>query len=86
MTDTSTTAAGRRGASVPKKPARKGLFARLILFVRQVLDEIRKVVRPTQVELLNYTGVVVVFLILIMGYVLGLDQVFERLVKFVFGT
>lgn len=86
MTDTSTTAAGRRGASVPQKPARKGLFARLLLFIRQVLDEIRKVVRPTQVELLNYTGVVVVFICLIMAYVVGLDQVFERLITFAFGT
>ena len=81
MTDTSTTAA-HRGASTPP---RKGLFARLVLFIRQVVDELRKVVRPTRQELLNYTAVVVVFICLVMGYVVGLDQVFQRLVSFALG-
>lgn len=84
MTDTSTTAA-RSGSSQSGTPVRRGLIARLVLFVRQVVDEIRKVVRPTQQELLNYTGVVVVFICLIMAYVVGLDQVFERLVAWVLG-
>lgn len=84
MTDTSTTSS-RGGASAPDKGDRKGLLARIVLFVRQVIDELRKVVRPTQQELLNYTAVVVVFICLIMAYVVGLDQIFERFVAFVFG-
>ncbi|MBO1767801.1 MULTISPECIES: preprotein translocase subunit SecE [Allobranchiibius] len=83
MTDASTTAA-QRGASAGT-PARRGLVARLVLFIRQVIDELRKVVRPTRQELLNYTAVVVVFICLVMGFVVGLDQVFERLVSFVLG-
>nr|WP_218884363.1 MULTISPECIES: preprotein translocase subunit SecE [Allobranchiibius] len=61
------------------------MVARLVLFIRQVIDELRKVVRPTRQELLNYTAVVVVFICLVMGFVVGLDQVFERLVSFVLG-
>lgn len=82
MTDTT---AAQRGASASGKPARQGLFARLVLFVRQVIDEMRKVVRPTRQELLNYTAVVVVFICLVMAFVVGLDQVFERLVSWALG-
>jgi preprotein translocase subunit SecE len=57
---------------------------RLSLFVRQVLDELRKVVRPTGSELLNYTVVVILFVLAIMAIVAGLDFVFQRLVLFVF--
>lgn len=85
MTDTSTTSA-RGGAGTTKKGDRKGLFARIVLFIRQVIDELRKVVRPTQQELLNYTAVVVVFICLIMAYVVGMDQIFNRLIAFVFGS
>nr|WP_269813078.1 preprotein translocase subunit SecE [Ornithinimicrobium sediminis] len=51
----------------------------------QVMAELRKVVRPTQRELITYTIVVMVFVSVIMAYVFGLDQVFTRLVGFVFG-
>ena len=57
---------------------------RLSLFVRQVLDELRKVVRPTGSELLNYTVVVILFVLTIMAIVAGLDFLFQRLVLFVF--
>ncbi len=52
----------------------------LALFVSQILDELRKVVRPTGRELVNYTGVVIVFVMVIMGIVAALDFVFHRLV------
>ena len=57
---------------------------RLSLFVRQVLDELRKVVRPTGSELLNYTVVVILFVLAIMAIVAGLDFLFQRLVLFAF--
>lgn len=61
------------------QPARPGSFA------AQVMAELRKVVRPTQRELITYTIVVMVFVSVIMGYVFGLDQIFTRVVAFVFG-
>ena len=60
-------------------------FGSIGLFITQVLDELRKVVRPTRSELLNYTAVVIVFVTVMMLIVAGLDFVFTRLVLWVFG-
>ena len=60
-------------------PVRR-LFQSLGLFISQILDELRKVVRPTGKELLNYTVVVIVFVLVIMGIVAALDFVFHRVV------
>ncbi len=57
---------------------------RLSLFVRQILDELSKVVRPTGSELVNYTVVVILFVLAIMAIVAGLDFLLHRLVLFVF--
>lgn len=59
--------------------------ARPSTFTAQVMAELRKVVRPTRRELVTYTIVVLVFVCVVMAYVFGLDQVFTRLVGFVFG-
>jgi preprotein translocase subunit SecE len=61
-------------------------FASIALFIRQILDELRKVVRPTRSELWNYTLVVIVFVTAIMAIVSALDFGFNRLVALVFGT
>jgi preprotein translocase subunit SecE len=62
------------------------LFSAISLFVRQILDELRKVVRPTRNELWNYTLVVIVFVSFMMALVSVLDLGFSRLVALVFGT
>ncbi|WP_237565560.1 preprotein translocase subunit SecE [Ornithinimicrobium cavernae] len=54
-------------------------------YVAQVMAELRKVHRPTQRELITYTIVVLVFVLVIMGFVVGLDQIFTRVVDFTFG-
>ena len=61
-------------------------FASIGLFIRQILDELRKVVRPTRSELWNYTLVVIVFVTFMMAMVSGLDFGFSKLVGLVFGT
>ncbi|HET8599742.1 MAG TPA: preprotein translocase subunit SecE [Segeticoccus sp.] len=85
MTDTST--AGRRGSgrSGPPTQEKRGVFGAIALFVSQIIDELRKVVRPTREELTTYTIVVIVFVAAIMAYVFGLDYAFTRLVLWVFG-
>lgn len=60
--------------------------ARPTAFVAQVMAELRKVHRPTQRELIVYTIVVFIFVLVIMGYVVGLDQIFTRVVEFTFGS
>jgi len=64
---------------------RRGLFARIGLFLRQVVGELRKVVTPTRKELLSYTLVVLVFVIIMMALVTGFDFGFGWLVAAVFG-
>jgi preprotein translocase subunit SecE len=68
------------------RAARRSPFARLALFIRQVMAELKKVVTPTRKELINYTAVVLVFVIIMMAIVYGLDQLFGWLVLLVFGT
>ncbi len=62
----------------------RGFFARIALFLRQVVAELRKVVTPTRRELLSYTLVVLVFVIM-MALVTGFDFGFGWLVAAVFG-
>ena len=65
---------------------RRGPFARIALFIRQVFSELRKVVTPTRRELFSYTAVVLVFVVIMMALVAGLDFGFGWLVNLVFGN
>ncbi|GGV09364.1 MULTISPECIES: preprotein translocase subunit SecE [Kitasatospora] len=67
------------------KRAKKGVFARLALFYRQIIAELRKVVWPSRSDLINYTTVVVVFVVVIMGLVASLDFGFAKLSLWIFG-
>jgi len=67
------------------RAANKGIFARIALFLRQVMAELRKVVTPTRKELFTYTGVVLVFVVVMMAIITGLDTGFGYLVAYVFG-
>ena len=64
---------------------RRGPFSRIALFIRQVFAELRKVVTPTRRELFSYTAVVLVFVVIMMALVSGLDYGFGWLVNLVFG-
>ena len=90
MTETSTADAagsGRARRDAPRPPGNPvgRFFGAISLFLSQILDELRKVVRPTRHELVTYTSVVIVFVSVVMAYVYGLDQVFTKLVAFAFG-
>jgi preprotein translocase subunit SecE len=62
-----------------------GLFARIGLFYRQVVSELRKVVWPTRKQLTTYTAVVLVFVSFIIAVVSLLDLVLTKIVFLVFG-
>ena len=68
-----------------ERAERRGPFGRFALFIRQVIAELRKVVTPTRRELLSYTAVVLVFVVIMMAIVSGFDTVFSLLVNFLFG-
>jgi len=57
----------------------------IALFLRQVVAELRKVVRPTRTELMTYTGVVLVFVLAVMLFVTVLDFGLGKLVLWAFG-
>jgi preprotein translocase subunit SecE len=75
------TATPERGQS----PKKRNLFARIALFYRQVVAEMRKVVWPTRQELITYTIVVVVFVVSFALIVLAFDVGVARAVKAIFG-
>jgi preprotein translocase subunit SecE len=64
---------------------KKNIFSRLALFIRQVVVELRKVIWPTRNELVNYTIVVLFFILLMAGIVALYDYVFTQGVLFIFG-
>ena len=71
--------------SVETTEKKLGLFARVGLFYRQVLSELRKVVWPTRKQLTTYTAVVLVFVLFIIAVVSLLDLVLTKIVFWVFG-
>lgn len=62
-----------------------GFVGRTVLFFRQVIAELKKVVWPTKEQVVTYTGVVIVFVTILALIVAGLDFGFTRLVLLIFG-
>ncbi|MEY3317006.1 MAG: hypothetical protein RLZZ503_208 [Actinomycetota bacterium] len=58
------------------KAAARGPIGRIILFIQQVIAELRKVNKPTFDELRNYTGVVLGFVTVVMVIIFGFDFLF----------
>jgi preprotein translocase subunit SecE len=54
-------------------------------FVREVVQELRKVVWPTRKELVTYTTVALVFILIMVGIVTSLDYGFTKLILVTFG-
>ncbi|HEX2704217.1 MAG TPA: preprotein translocase subunit SecE [Candidatus Lustribacter sp.] len=84
-----TSAATRDSGRVSRKRGQSGnpvsrFLRSMSLFVSQIIDELRKVVRPTRSELVNYTTVVILFVLVIMAIVAGLDLLFQKLVLLAF--
>ena len=68
---------GSRGGGAPKRTS-------LPTFYRQVVAELRKVVYPTQEQLVTYFIVVMMFVIFMMAFVAALDLAFGKLVFAIF--
>ena len=73
-------------AARKERAEKRGPFGRLVLFIQQVIAELKKVVTPTRRELVSYTLVVLVFVVIMMAIVGGLDWLFALVVNFVFGN
>ena len=64
---------------------KRGIFSRIALFIRQVINELRKVIWPTRKELITYTTIVIVFVSVVAAIVAVMDYVFAKGVLLVFG-
>lgn len=88
---TATKARPKTAGPAGKKPTkakateRGNIFVRLLTFIREVVAELRKVIWPTRTELLTYTTVVVVFVVIMLTIVGTADYGFAKLVLWVFG-
>ncbi|MFP3967094.1 preprotein translocase subunit SecE [Actinomadura fulvescens] len=67
---------GRKPAGKRTSPA---------LFVRQIIAELHKVIWPTRKELITYTTVCLVFVLVMIGIVAGLDWALTKGIFWVFG-
>jgi preprotein translocase subunit SecE len=54
-------------------------------FLREAISELRKVLWPSRKELITYTAVVIVFVVVMVAMVAGLDVGFAKLVLLLFG-
>ena len=77
LSDTPGSASGGEGP--------RGPFGKVWLVLRQVFDELRKVIVPTRRELVNYTAVVMVFVVIVILIVSGYDWVFDQASELIFG-
>lgn len=64
------------------KPAKKRTTP--ALFVRQVVAELRKVIWPTRKELITYTLVSLIFVLIMVALVSGLDWGLQKAIYWVF--
>ena len=53
-------------------------------FFRQVRAELRKVAWPNRAEVVNYSVIVFIVLVVLIGLIFGLDYVFGKFVFFLF--
>jgi len=72
-------------AKKKERPARRGPFSRIATFIKEVVAELKKVVTPTRKELVNYTAVVLAFVVVMIGIVYLCDWVFGMVVVWAFG-
>jgi preprotein translocase subunit SecE len=88
--DDDSNASGRGGTAVKERAKSEqtekvGIFGRVGRFVLEVIAELRKVIWPTRKELVTYTSVVIVFVLVTIAYVSVLDFGFAKGVLAVFG-
>ena len=72
-------------ANKTAKVMKPNIFMCIGLFIKQIIDELRKVVTPTAKELFFWSLAVAIFVLLLMALVTGMDYGLGKLVLLVFG-
>jgi preprotein translocase subunit SecE len=70
----------KSAGSGPAKPERTSP----VVFVREIRSELRKVIWPTRKELITYTTVAVIFILVMVGIVSGIDTLLAKAVFAIF--
>ena len=68
-----------------EKAIKPNIFMRIGLFIKQIIDELRKVVPPTSKELFFWSLAVFIFVLLLMALVTGMDYGLGKLTLWIFG-
>ncbi|MFF3567020.1 preprotein translocase subunit SecE [Nocardia jiangxiensis] len=81
--------AGSRKTSKPSGKKKAGgtgnPLKRLVKFLKEVVQELRKVIWPNRKQMVTYTTVVLVFVIFTVGFIFLLDIAFNQGVNWLFG-
>ncbi len=75
--------ATRTESATPRTPGGRG--GKPTRFVRESISEMRKVLWPSRNELVTYSIVVIIFVVIMVALVAGLDIGFAKLVLLTFG-
>ena len=78
-------AAEPAGAGRGAPPRRPNIFRRIVQYYREIVSELRKVIWPGRNELITYSIVVLVFVIVITAIVGVLDYGLTKAVLGIFG-
>ncbi|MDF7665601.1 preprotein translocase subunit SecE [Bifidobacterium sp. ESL0745] len=68
-----------------EESVKPNIFMRIGLFIKQVIDELRKVVTPSAKELAGWSIAVFIFVVLLMALVTAMDFGLGRLTLWIFG-
>ena len=71
--------------SKSEKAVKPNVFMRIGLFIKQIIDELRKVVTPTAMELFFWSLAVFIFVLLLLALVTGMDFGLSKATLWVFG-
>lgn len=72
-------------ASNREKAVKPNIFMRIGLFIKQIIDELRKVATPTSKELFFWALAVFIFVLFLMALVTGMDFGLGKLTLWIFG-
>ena len=68
-----------------EKAVKPNIFMRIGLFIKQIIDELRKVVTPNSKELFFWALAVFIFVLFLMALVTGMDYGLGKLTLWIFG-
>ena len=71
--------------SKSEKAVKPNVFMRIGLFIKQIIDELRKVVNPNAKELFFWSLAVFILVLLLMALVTGMDFGLGKATLWVFG-